>query len=475
MDSPIDSPALNETPNLLKRESSYFGGKNIGFWGSLFLIVNNAVGPAILIFPLLNQTSGFLPPALFMGLVWIISTLSCTMLCEVIQKIPDNESFQQRIEFCDAVKHYMGERWFVISHVLLFLSLQASNIAAMIVSSQVVDNFLIKCVGQSYALDYSKLEWVTTGEERFEGHHIISLGFLINLIICIPFGYVSLEDNIWFQNLSFVCLIVFTAEFYVQFVLNMEDHTRNVEPVEYDLAAITLVLGTVIFCDAFVVTLPSWLNEKKEDVNVNLVVWMSTFFATIMCVSFGVCGALSYSLTDSNNKPIRNSDNMLNLLVKSDNLEITQYSSFLWNITTLIPGIPVLAVVMKYNLVSGDILGERMGFLLAVVLPWVLTAVLYEASILARICAIAGLLIQGYINFVIPVYLYILSIDTEYESDPFLLPHEITGGEEMIHALPKSFSNKTKRIISWSILIFFMILTTFSIVYTIYDMITSAI
>ena len=85
-------------------------------------------------------------------------------------------------------------------------------------------------------------------------------------------------------------------------------------------------------------TLPSWLNEKKEDVNVNLVVWMSTFFATIMCVSFGVCGALSYSLTDSNDKPIRNSDNMLNLLVKSDNLEITQYSSFLWNITTLIPG-----------------------------------------------------------------------------------------------------------------------------------------
>ena len=83
----------------------------------------------------------------------------------------------------------------------------------------------------------------------------------------IPFGYVSLEDNIWykilsrdqnsyvflrFQNLSFVCLIVFTAEFYVQFVLNMEDHTHNVEPVEYDLAAITLVLGTVIFCDVII-------------------------------------------------------------------------------------------------------------------------------------------------------------------------------------------------------------------------------
>ena len=34
-----------------------------------------------------------------------------------------------------------------------------------------------------------------------------------------------------------------------------------------------LVLGTIIFANAYVVTLPSWLNEKAPDVNVNKVIW----------------------------------------------------------------------------------------------------------------------------------------------------------------------------------------------------------
>lgn len=39
-------------------------------------------------------------------------------------------------------------------------------------------------------------------------------------------------------------------------------------------------------------------------------------------------------------------------LVEEDMPELTKISSYLWNITTLIPGIPVLAIMVRYNLLN---------------------------------------------------------------------------------------------------------------------------
>ena len=35
--------------------------------------------------------------------------------------------------------------------------------------------------------------------------------------------------------------------------------------------------------------------------------------------------------------------------------QVSQYSAYLWDITTLIPGIPVLAIMVRYNLLSGKV------------------------------------------------------------------------------------------------------------------------
>ena len=34
-----------------------------------------------------------------------------------------------------------------------------------------------------------------------------------------------------------------------------------------------IVLGTIIFANAYVVTLPSWLNEKRHNVNIKKTIW----------------------------------------------------------------------------------------------------------------------------------------------------------------------------------------------------------
>lgn len=45
--------------------------------------------------------------------------------------------------------------------------------------------------------------------------------------ICIPFGYLNLDDNMWFQWVSVVGLIVFTAEFFGQFIYNMANNDKD--------------------------------------------------------------------------------------------------------------------------------------------------------------------------------------------------------------------------------------------------------
>eukprot|EP00492_Amphilonche_elongata_P005050 TRINITY_DN59_c0_g2_i1.p1 TRINITY_DN59_c0_g2~~TRINITY_DN59_c0_g2_i1.p1 ORF type:complete len:117 (-),score=10.60 TRINITY_DN59_c0_g2_i1:770-1120(-) len=77
----------------------------------------------------------------------------------------------------------------------------------------------------------------------------------------------------------------------------------------------------------------------------------------------GILGAFAFSMMNPHTgMPNKGSANILNLLAGPGNLQITQYSSLLWDISTIIPGIPVLAVVMKYNLVSGEIMSDRNSF-----------------------------------------------------------------------------------------------------------------
>ena len=80
------------------------------------------------------------------------------------------------------------------------------------------------------------------------------------------------------------------------------------------------LLGTIIFVNAFVVTLPSWLNEKSHSVDVTPILWYQSLsgstkayhhsflfflreslgFATIFRIAIGLFGGLAYCLTIKN-------------------------------------------------------------------------------------------------------------------------------------------------------------------------------
>jgi hypothetical protein len=131
-----------------------FGAKTIGYWSSCCLNLNNVMGAAIVALPLVNQQAGWITPTLCILFVFLISSFAATMLVEAMQRVPGNGALTERWEFCALVGHYFGPRAQTLTSVLYNISLQSTNVAAMIVSAQVLDVFIIYVAGHSVALDY---------------------------------------------------------------------------------------------------------------------------------------------------------------------------------------------------------------------------------------------------------------------------------------------------------------------------------
>ncbi|EGD76432.1 hypothetical protein PTSG_07549 [Salpingoeca rosetta] len=428
-----------------------FGGKTIGFWGSFCLNLNNCMGPAMVLLPLLNQQAGWVMPTIALAIMFVLSSLAATMLCEAMQRIPGNFTFEHRFEFATVVKHYYGKRWYIVFQVLYNISLQAFNIAAMIISAEVFDKFIFKIAGHTYALQYqdwpfSFIEYSNDAEHPWcrgdvtqdgcadEYYSVISIGFIVCMAICIPFGYLNLDENMWFQWLSLVGLVVFTVEFLVQFVINMsgsdkmclhdvvynetcnyhpdnavgnftDNGVHRTPPFHASASGQANVIGMAVFAYSYVVTIPSWVNEKKHRVSVNKAVWVPAIVGLFMKVVVGLLGGWAYWLV-YNNKPREGADDILNILVLQNQPQVTQYSAYLWDVTTLIPGIPVLAIMIRYNLLNGRVCNRFWSFFWGVVFPWIVTMFCYERPLLTTFCNWIAIAVQGYINFVVPALLY---------------------------------------------------------------------
>eukprot|EP00049_Salpingoeca_infusionum_P024384 m.15846 g.15846 ORF g.15846 m.15846 type:complete len:601 (-) comp6803_c0_seq2:384-2186(-) len=430
-----------------------FGEKTITFWGSFCLNLNNVMGPAMVLLPLLNQRTGWFVPTLAMILLYVLSSAAATMLCEAMQRIPGNFNFQHRYEFATVVQFYYGRVPYIIFQLTYNLSMQASNIAAMIISAQVMDSFIQNVAGHSYALNYQQYPPKFIASDGTYTHpwkceigskgcpedgvltYVISLGFIICMAICIPFGYLNLDENMWFQWFSLAGLALFTLEFIGQFIYNMgrEDKVcvpnfNYTEPCTYqpnntmgnytqtgtDLApafkgsfpGYSDVLGLAVFAYAYIVTIPSWVNEKKHHVNINKAVWYPATVGLVLKVVCGLLGAWAYWLVLPNDTPRPESDDILNILTLPNQPKLTIYSAYLWDITTLIPGIPVLAIMVRYNLLSGKVSNRFWSFFWGVVFPWIVTMFCYETNILTAFCNWIAIVLQGFINFVVPAFLY---------------------------------------------------------------------
>ena len=114
--------------------------------------------------------------------------------------------------------------------------------------------------------------------------------------------------------------------------------------------------GVVMFTYAFIVTVPSWVNEKKPAVSVKKVMWTSALTCSLLQLAFGLLGAWAFDLVGPKATCTKSDcQNILLIFDHPDMPVITRYSSYLFMLTTLVPGIPVLAIAVRYNLQSSGL------------------------------------------------------------------------------------------------------------------------
>jgi len=492
----------------LGKHASSFGEQSISTVGSYILNINNIIGPAVVTLPGLlhvctplkpvpflpcchsislvfsfssialtfravlalnfcqlwfsplplphyscSTSAGWLTPLIILIVMQILSALSATMISEAMQRIPGNQHFLRRFEFGTVMLHYFGRVGFIIGQILLNICLQASNIASIVVAAQVLDDFLVYTFKASYAFDFAHGEFIKshgsfTDDNPFSGHiWTISLGYVIAMVICIPFGFLNLDENMWFQWFSFLGMMASFVMFYILFILagagvvhsglqlptvpppppspnitvplapppphsslpdpaNLHWDASRV-PVVGSLIGQANVIGTVIFMSAFVTTIPSWVNEKQPHVGINKSIWSSTLTSNFIKLSFGYLAAITYV-----NKS--NSSNILNIISRHAPPGafgvITRISVYLFNFATIIPGIPVISILVRYNLVSGKLCPPWVANLIGVVAPWVVSMFFYHGKGLSMVVNWSAILFQGFVNFAIPGVLYWLAV-----------------------------------------------------------------
>lgn len=403
---------VSESQNLLgaaeDTTAHAFGGKSISFMGSIVLLVNNIMGPAMVTIPLVYHLGGFLSTTVILLLTFIVSSFSATMLCEAMQRIPGNHDFQLRYEFATTMGHYFGKRAEVAGQILVNGCLMASAMASIIVAAQVMDDFLVFTFGRTFGVHFiPPYQWLSiniSSETMFDTEtYVLSLGYLLCAVICIPFGYFNLDDNMYFQWFSFLLLLGTIFEFLIAFCF-MPLNTDLVSVLGKGLEGQVLVLGVISFSWAYIITVPSWVNEKQSHVSVNKTVWISTLLGLFLKFSFGYMAAIAFVNRSQ-------SSNILNVMTAGSTLHgafrtFTSVCVYFYSIGTIIPGIPVYSILIRYNLVNGELLRPFFANLIAVVFPWAFSCFFYHGSGFSAFVNWSSLLLQGLVNFVIPCALY---------------------------------------------------------------------
>lgn len=72
------------------------GPAMVRFTSTFALFARSLLDVLQVLLPLLNQQAGWLTPSLAMAIVYVLSSLAATMLCESMQRIPGNFTFEHR-------------------------------------------------------------------------------------------------------------------------------------------------------------------------------------------------------------------------------------------------------------------------------------------------------------------------------------------------------------------------------------------
>ena len=308
----------------------------------------------------------------------------------------------------------LGTWAYRVTMVLFVVNLQLSNITAIIQSTQTADYTIMAIAGSTCGLEfYPKLSWncvdleqagaansaagsiagddgLSDSDSPFGPVWVVSIGFMLVLVVTIPLGYWNLDDNIYVQVIAAAILVFFTLVGWFYGFAQPEhldwDGVAMVGPSSITKCSdgtascatqggLGSQVGPIVFNYAYVVTLPSWINEMKPGLSVNKQLWGALIPGIATFIVLGWFSAAFYQTAG-----IPDSEDLLSGLTGHGISKFAQAASFVFPPAALISGIPIFSIVIRYNLLENGIANVFWSNIWAVVFPWVIALIFYAGS-----------------------------------------------------------------------------------------------
>jgi len=379
------------------------------------MMLNNILGPGIADLPALYQQAGWLFPSLFVLICAGSCLLSGEMLVIAMRAMPGNNRFQRRVEYSTLCSHYFSPKFAKVSVIVFLLAMLSANISNIVQTSQVFDQTIDMMFGDSCALEFFprpfRVFCSTDGEDVTPfgtGKVLLSLGATVVAVCSLPLGYWNLEDNMIVQNVAMVLVTVaLVAWFAIFFALGLHPDRVPVTRLQEDgIQSFHGGVGTILFNFMFISTLPSWVCEKHPSVSTMSVVAWSLGLSVITFAAVGVCAGWAFPLFyDGDNTMLSEMHHIKNPTLQ----HIAGVSVDVYAIAANLASIPIFSIMLRYNLVEQRLLGKRSAGFVSVVLPWVVSVLLYCGSGFQEIVQIAGSFTSSLVNLIVPSCLFLAS------------------------------------------------------------------
>ena len=342
-----------------------------------------------------------------------LSAIAGLCLCKSMQLIPYNERFQQRYEFTNIAMIFFSYRQYQVFFLFFIVSLFTSVVPLIIQSAQVMDFSLIaifgKTCGLTFAPTFGGVCTSTTGAaDPFVGAAgaaadaspiVLSLGLVVLAAACVPISFWNLDDNMKIQVGSTVGMLVLIGIWVIYFC------TLGLAPSSLPVVGtdVSKILGVVVFNYGFITSLPSWVNEKSPSTSVSTSVYWAVMAATLLTLLLGIFGALAYA-------PFFASGGDILAQLQQSGSVFIRITYYLFPIMVNLSSIPVSCIIIRYNLLSNQIVSRRTANVLAIGLPWLCCVPFYGGKGFSQFIVWSGVVINGTVNFLVPVYIYILAV-----------------------------------------------------------------
>jgi hypothetical protein len=245
------------------------------------------------------------------------------------------------------------------------------------------------------------------------------------LLFVIPLGHTNLENNMWIQYTSFILSILLALQWVLTSFFDSFGNYKGLDPdLLQEFAPLDdsygKTIGTIMLNFAIVTMIPSWINVKQKDVNVQKAVWSSTILVTCFYIWFGILMAMGYDFTGiSNILPVLRLDGYPSFLTKC--------TVYMFAFAMLIPSISINLIISKENLIQNDVAPIRLSKFLSLVLPWFIALLFQTGNTIFEFQLWTSLLFVSSTNYIIPVLIYFQCKEfrKKYNEDRYLTAKQL--------------------------------------------------